>query len=1002
MAPNHQHHRRYAASSSARCRDDALFTNILNPSEQWQHCSAAAVNPTRKPACVREQDDGLLFTTRVPPSNPKLRFRRIFAARRVGFRESHETRGHRIDDPATVASFTAACPCASLRPILNLPVILPKMRHLDLSVLALGLLVGFASPAHSKLPYNPTTVFLPRKHNGSLAYVFSPAPSASSFQLLALNLSSTVSAVDPPFATLSTSLPFDNSGKSAFTPVMNDAGDMFVRAGDCTSGSSGSNLWRFTPDKTGINGTWVQQSIATAGPGDRGAPGAANFLSCGVPFSSGGESNASNTRLYYFGGMCPTPGSEVSTWTTSANYSNSVILLEPMPSSAVSPPSPLKYSLVVSQSKSPPIAEAGFSMTALRPTFSNSSAGIEMVQASFLLLGGHTRTAFTNMSQAALFSLPEESWSYLRLGLPASANGKSGLASRTGAVEIDSRSGHTTVLTEDGRKLIVFGGWVGDVNTPADPQLVVLEIGQGYGGVGDWMWSVPSQADTGGIKPGGLYGHGAAMLPGGVMMITGGYLTPVAHGSDMQSTNQTTNSRIYFFNTTTNTWIPSYTNPHPSKSQDEKSNGKQATGPLSTPSKKAAFGSGLALGLSAIVGAVAVGCWYSRRLKKRRDIREKELREFALGAARFHSSGLRLSGIDGRGEEKSAVDWMADTESRRVETVHPWAAGGLGSGFSDGGGGGGSGWRNSRGTDAEKTGLLVETPSPTRGPRRSMHARSRSGDRTLPYQTVPGLDDGRRDLGTPGTIHPIDERDEYEQQGHGSGEIGVGQSTDLLPNRASAGSALDLFGDLPKRAIAATSSNERSDAPGEHELENQEWARDWAVAEAAFVAGGRLSPGRSSPDKDRTRSNLSEKSIKSTSSGPPQSAISRSHSQRSSGVFMAANPFSSSNVSPTFDRSGSGSPQHRRSQSLSYYSQRPESGGHYSFPNAGPSYSQLQMEGERLLPRPSSGNYSLSPPESPTKDKGKARSSGWMGSIKRALSSSGGEKNTSLASDASA
>jgi hypothetical protein len=865
------------------------------------------------------------------------------------------------------------------------------MRRLDLSVLLLGLLVVFAAPTYSKLPYNPTTVFLSRKHNGSLAYVFSPAPSTSSFQLLALNLSSTVSSTDPSFATVSTSLPFDNGRNSAFTPVMNDAGDIFVHAGDCASGLSGSNLWRFTPDKTGTNGTWVQQSITTVESGDKGALGAANYLSYGVPFSSSGGSNASNTRLYYFGGMCPTFGLDISTWTTSANYSNSVVLLEPIPSSATNSPSPLKYSLVVSRSKSSPIAEAGFTMTALQPTFSNSSTGIETMHVNFLLLGGHTKTAFTNMSQAALFSLPEESWSYLQLGLPPSANEKSGLASRTSAVEIDSRSGHTTVLTEDARKLIVFGGWVGDVNTPASPQLVILEVGQGYGGIGDWTWSIPSQADTG-TGPGGLYGHGAAMLPGGVMMIIGGYLIPVTQGSDMQSTDQNPNSKIYFFNTTTGAWIPSYTSPYPTKSRDEKPNGKQATGPLSTPSKKAALGSGLALGLSAIVAAAVVGCWYSRRLKKRRDIREKELRDFALGAARFDSSGLGLPGIDGRGEEKTGVAWIGETERQKGESTRPWAAGGLGGGFIGSQFSEGPDWRKSRGTEAERTGLLVEVPSPTRGLRRSMHIRNRTAERPLPHQIAPGLDDGRRDLGAPGAIHPIDERDEYEQQGLESSKLGM--AADSPSNRASAGSAQDPFGDLPKRATVTASSNERSEASRERELEIQEWATDWAIADAVLSAGGRLSPGRSSPDKDRTRSNLSEKSLKSTSSGPSQSTVSRSLSQRSNSHFIAANPFSSSNASPTFDQSSSRSPQHRRSQSLTQF-QPPESGGHSSFQNAATNFSQLQIEGEQLLPRPGSGN-TLNPPESPTK--GKARSSGWMGSIKRAL---GGDRNESLAFDSS-
>ncbi|KAH0543619.1 hypothetical protein FGG08_002057 [Glutinoglossum americanum] len=790
------------------------------------------------------------------------------------------------------------------------------------------------------------------------------------------------------FATVSTSLPFDNGGSVAFTPAMNDAGEISVHAGDCTAGLNGSSLWRFTPDKIGANGTWTSQNITAVESGGKGTLGTANYLSSGMSFSSSGKSNVSNTQLYYFGGMCPVAESETSTWTMLANYSNSLIHLEPLSSTANAPPSPPKYSLVVSQSKNSPIAEAGFSMTALQPTFSSSSAGIETVHVSYLLLGGHTQTAFTNMSQAALFSLPEESWSYLRINLP-SENERPGLAARTDAVEIDSRSGHTAVLTEDGKKLIVFGGWVGDINTPADPQLIILEIGQGYGGVSDWAWSIASPVGSG-IEPRGLYGHGAVMLPGGVMMILGGYLIPAVNGLNAQTTDQTRNSRAYFFNTTTGTWVSSYTSPGPSKTPGEKPSNKQGTGPLSTPSKKAALGSGLALGLSAIVGAMAVGYWYSRRSRKRRDIREKELREFALGAARFHSSGLGLAGIDGRGGEKLAVDWMGETVQHKHEQMYPRAAGGLGGGFGEG-----PSWRENGGTEAERTGLLVEIPSPTRGLRRSLHARSRTGERVLPYQMVSGYDDGRRSLGAPGAIHPIDERDEYEQQGLESSELAIGKSTDSQSIRASAGPAQDPFGDPPKRAIVATGSNEKSEASRERELEIQEWVTDWAIADAVLAAGGRLSPGRSSPDKDRTHSNLSERSIKSASSGPSHSTISRSLSQRSTSAYAAANLLSPSDVSLDFDQPGRHSPSNRRSRSLNLF-QRPDSGGNNSFQTAATSFSQLRTEGEELLPRQSSNN-AIGPPESPTK--GKSRSPGWMGSIRRAL---GGERNASPVSNRSA
>lgn len=101
-------------------------------------------------------------------------------------------------------------------------------------------------------------------------------------------------------------------------------------------------------------------------------------------------------------------------------------------------------------------------------------------------MGGHTQTAFINMSQVAIWSLPEESWSFVTVDSPGTANGNTELAVKSTVTQVDSRSGHTAVLTEDGASIVVLGGWVGDVSQKADPQLAVLHLGQGFGGKGDW------------------------------------------------------------------------------------------------------------------------------------------------------------------------------------------------------------------------------------------------------------------------------------------------------------------------------------------------------------------------------------------------------------------------------------------------------------------------------------------------------------------------------------
>ena len=64
----------------------------------------------------------------------------------------------------------------------------------------------------------------------------------------------------------------------------------------------------------------------------------------------------------------------------------------------------------------------------------------------------------------------------------------------------------------------------------------VIVIGAGYGGEGDWRWAVP-EAQPGG---GGIYGHGAALLPGNVMMVYGGYniSTPGAGGTSKRQEGQ--------------------------------------------------------------------------------------------------------------------------------------------------------------------------------------------------------------------------------------------------------------------------------------------------------------------------------------------------------------------------------------------------------------------------------------------------------------------------------
>lgn len=869
---------------------------------------------------------------------------------------------------------------------------MPKyFRIFDLPVSLLALL---AVPAFADLPYSPTKVFLSPVHNGELAYVLQPtSASPSSFRLLSLNITSMLHTSNLPYKALSTSLPFlDGDSGVAFTPIIDGWGGISVYVGRCGDNGGGAQLWRFTPDNKTLNGdgTWARKTLSVSGVDGHGVLTGANYLSSGTSFCStvGGAEDTCGT--YIFGGMCPAPAASSGDWTSSANYSNSMLKLEPATASSTAS-GVTAYSLGMTSSRGPPIPEAGFSMTGLEPLFTNSSSGDESQQQNFVLLGGHTRQAFINTSQVAVFSLPEETWSFQPVDV-TSPNARTDLAARDTS-SVDPRSGHTAVLTPDGKKLVVFGGWVGDVTTPADPQLVVLELGKGYGGDGDWAWSIPRQTGTGLAKGVGVYGHGAVMLPGAVMMVIGGYSIPASTKSKTKRADPSLNTQNYFFNVTSSSWLSSYTKPLTiAVSPSSQNMGSD----YMAPSKRAGLGVGLALGFAVIIGAAIAWFWYSRRLRRRREAREKELRELALGAQRFHSSALGFGGIESRGGEKSAMDWMGE-QQRVSRNGHPWATSGL---SKNGGFGEGPGWRNNGGTEAERTGLLVEVPSPTRGLRRSLHSRGA-------YQQAPRFEDVRRSLAS-SNIHPIEERDEHEGDtiqpvpASADGPQGIGTI-----NVVATAPHLDPFRDpapLGSHPVVSRTPSPVS-AARERELEVKNWVSDWTAADALLH-----NTGRTSPDKaDRTSSTLSELSTRSDLSAHSiqrsAGTLSRSISQRS-GAFFSSNPFASNNSttksSPTFDRPGSAAggrrspqsfynpPDYGRSRSLTLVPPHRRNNSDSSNP-ATTNFPQLQTEGEALLGgRP---EWTSTPPESPTKTR--SRATGWMGSMRRAPTGAGGDRSHS-------
>ena len=800
------------------------------------------------------------------------------------------------------------------------------------------------------LPYIPTHLLSSPKAESILYLIQPPTSSSESAQLLALDINKTLDPTSLPYSTVSPTLPFLDGTQSdnAYTLAIDEGGNILVYTGKCGDTAQGSTLWQFTPSNGSLstNSTWKELDLTSEGLDENDSLDGANYLASAIAFPSTGNSTSS---MYIFGGMCPnSTGLTADNWTQSANYSNTMLTIGPSESSSTAVP---VYDLGISSSRGPPIAEAGFSITPLQPTFFDSGLNSETQSQNqnFVLLGGHTQQAFINMSQVALYLLPEQSWSFISVDSPP-AEPNTDLAARS-QTTIDSRSGHTAVLTPDGKRVFVFGGWVGDVTQPADPQLAVLELGLGYGGSGDWQWSVPSQTGAGLPAGAGLYGHGATMLPGDVMMVVGGYQIPASGGSRRKRANPSVSTTTYLFNTTSNTWITSYSRPVVSAEHPQP---KGASADTDSAAKRAGLGAGLTLGILAIIAVIAIYFWYNRRLKRRRAARENDLRNLAGGAHRLQLSGSGVNGNNQRQSEMTTVDWVGETNSYRLARSEP---------------------------EAERTGLLFEIPSPTRGLRRSLQTRGVY----QPTSRNPGFS----------TIHPIDERDEYDDnQAHvgpsGQHEMLQREDYNILSNVP----VLNPFNDPLDRSRTPSPQS-----PQDRELEIRSWVNDWAAAEAIMHQNaGRLSPDRN----ERTSSTLSDQSARSGLSGHSNQysagGISRSISQRSAALFSST-PFRSTNdTTPIIHQQNTGqriNTDHRRSQSLSLFPAQRRAATPDTFATAETSFSQMQAEGEALLGRlPDSGE------PSPTRSQGRTR--GWMGSVRRVLTGAERSASTSPENNASA
>lgn len=839
---------------------------------------------------------------------------------------------------------------------------------MSLRYLALAIAVGcFRSAAQAQtLPYVSTSILLPETNTVSLqqnvstnlAYIFSST--GNTVKLFTLDISGTFDASSLPLNPVSTSLPFLGDSSTAFAPSLSDNGSLIVYAGDCSS-SDKTSVWTLNPATGSGSVSWSQAKTTTSSRNNAKEMGP-GFLGGSLSFSTTLAPTMSKASVYVYGGMCPNASSNATSDQSRATYSNKMVKLTQAMEAARG------YDVSMIEDQGPPVPEAGFTFTGLSASISNRSGTVTQ-QANYVLLGGHTETAFINMSTVAIWSLPEESWAFVtNVGMASS--GTTGTELRASAASVDSRSGHTAVLNADGTAIVVYGGWVGDLSQAASPQLAVLQLGAGYGGAARWQWSIPEKQPT--SAP--MYGHGAALLPGNVMMIYGGQKIATSSGSKHRRQSTSNTNSAMFLNLTSMEWAPSYTNP----SYTGSNIGQTGSGSTSTSDdtkKKLGLGLGLGLGLAAIIAALLIYLWYRRRLQHRRTIRNSALQALAQDQTRY------IHDINGDMIE-------------RPEGTFAWYTGGSARGYETESRS--LGYESLRGArasmDAGRETWWEETSPPQirRKPVAALAGRGQYQQAPTAYEQTPPPARGSRN------IHPIAEADEdgslhdadiasYRRslghEPHGDHDY---SDPFMTPVRESA-HALP-----PPNQGARTPSPERVGPVTDPDV--QDWMTDVDTADAllsgrmvprAVVAGaGRTSPTRRATvrsnrsigqyfggdDDSRTGSNISESNRSNLSGGSGSIRL-----RPSPGFGVAMTAAAAAVVEGRGDTAGSGN----SNSSISTP----------SYNTARTSFHALQTEGPSLL---HSGNRDPDyddTPGSPSKSKPPRR--GWLGSLRRVFSGSG-------------
>ncbi|KAG5920391.1 hypothetical protein E4U61_007914 [Claviceps capensis] len=912
-------------------------------------------------------------------------------------------------------------------------------------------------------PYTPTQILTPSAcwnpstcHGTDLAYIFSQTDSGS-VQFSALNYSSSLGAEDSQLTTLTTELPFlkDEPPTTAFGAARTSDGTIVVYSGAC-DGDIGS-IWTYsTSPGDPRSGTWTNKTITTTASAsstsssttDTGSGPA--FLGGTIAFSTKLAPTMDQPTLYTYGGMCSPPGPNATAWQTSANYTNKMMSLAPPEKSSqlsnedTAAAAAAAYSLRVASTGGPRIPIAGFTLTQLPVSTTNISGSVTQ-QAGYVLLGGHTQEAFVNMSTAAVWNLPEELWSYVNVGAPADLpsaaemmvmRGDDGQLRGRAVVQVDSRSGHTAVLAEDGASVVVLGGWVGDVDTPAEPQLVVLRLSQTYS---SWRWEVP-RAQPGGR---GVYGHGAAMLPGNVMMVYGGWETSALGGETRKAKRQAFGAgggALRFFNVTSSSWSNSYTNPASGSAASGGGGGGDSDGkgvheaPPKTSDddeserkKRLELGLGLGLGLTLLLGVLVAFCLWRARRKRRKGAQDEAIQSMTRDAQ------YSINNADEMMERDDMYPWHATSD---LSPLGYEALRGARASLDDSG--------------PYRPAAIARKPVPPRNTRGGDEEDEYDGEGRAGY-----MPDARLNTlySTPGRIHPIMEDDEEDHQdiqalhrGHHPGEpltpTSDAQSDPFITPTTTAPPVvfpptIITTGGTHRGGPATTNRTSAGPSPEEHRYYDpdvQEWVSDVNAADSLLEqynssrkSRGPIFPTRRASvrstalrdDESRSGSNLSDANRSSA-----DESLRRSASHRRSGVPGGAGAGAGAGAGGGLGL-GLG---------LLIDHPKPSSSSTSSYNTARTGFATLQAEGPVLLQPPAasqSGPTSSPNPNTPLQGQGqgpggllsrrveeqeplhheeeapsspsksKPRRS-WLGSLSRVFSQSGGGSSRRVASAASA